>query len=278
MTAELITTTEATDLAALAEQINVLHKSVGVMMRKSLTAARKCGELLIQAKSQVPHGQWLPWLESNFSATRKIAAAYMRIADRWDEIEGDVTEGYICGTTEAISLLTSPRQSDDVRASDEPHNGDDHDAIIDVEGAATVTNIAAEDHESDATVAVEEHESGAADDDDVTNSSSSDGRRTALVRPSPGQRPSTRNDCARRNPTKSRPVPRTATPALSISISFRTHGTPTSCRGWSMPPRRCANSSSPGSRNNSSEPYPAATPGPARRRITTHGTKRRPIK
>ena len=46
------------DLTDLADHINRVH---GVVVEQ----ARVCGELLIQAKSQVAHGEWEAWIKAN---------------------------------------------------------------------------------------------------------------------------------------------------------------------------------------------------------------------
>lgn len=42
--------------------------------------AIRAGELLTEAKGQVKHGEWLPWLTSNFPGSRRTAQGYMRLA------------------------------------------------------------------------------------------------------------------------------------------------------------------------------------------------------
>lgn len=39
------------------------------------------GEKLIEAKSQMKHGEWGPWLQRNFTLSQQTAALYMRIAE-----------------------------------------------------------------------------------------------------------------------------------------------------------------------------------------------------
>jgi hypothetical protein len=41
----------------------------------------------LQAKGQCQHGEWLPWLKANVRFSEPTAQAYMRIADRWDELQ-----------------------------------------------------------------------------------------------------------------------------------------------------------------------------------------------
>ena len=41
---------------------------------------RRAGELLIEAKEQVPHGSWSRWLNKNFELSQPTALRYMRLA------------------------------------------------------------------------------------------------------------------------------------------------------------------------------------------------------
>lgn len=45
-----------------------------------LLAAKAAGEALIEAKKQMPHGQFKQWVESNTSVSYATAAEYMRVA------------------------------------------------------------------------------------------------------------------------------------------------------------------------------------------------------
>jgi hypothetical protein len=37
--------------------------------------------MLLEAKAQLKHGEWLPWLSENFDLTRRTASTYMRLAN-----------------------------------------------------------------------------------------------------------------------------------------------------------------------------------------------------
>ena len=41
-----------------------------------------CGELLIEAKRQVKHGEWRPWIEANCKVPARTARHYMALARR----------------------------------------------------------------------------------------------------------------------------------------------------------------------------------------------------
>ena len=75
------------DPAPLAERINAYHHAAESHAGQVLANARAAGELLLEAKNTVRHGEWLPWLEVNFDGSQRTAHAYMRVARRWPVIE-----------------------------------------------------------------------------------------------------------------------------------------------------------------------------------------------
>lgn len=93
------------DLTVLAGQIRDAHERVVTNIRATLEAAIHCGELLRQAKRQVPHGSWSTWLKQNFPASQRTAQAYMRVADRYANTQApaDLT------LEDALGQIASPR-------------------------------------------------------------------------------------------------------------------------------------------------------------------------
>ena len=59
-------------LEALASEINAEHKQCLEALQKGLEHALSIGEKLIEAKSQVAHGEWGVWLATNVT---KLSAA-----------------------------------------------------------------------------------------------------------------------------------------------------------------------------------------------------------
>lgn len=68
-----------TALAQLAHEINQEHEAAEHARNDWQLRAIRVGELLVEAKSQLPHGAWLPWLAENFPFTPQTARGYMRI-------------------------------------------------------------------------------------------------------------------------------------------------------------------------------------------------------
>jgi Protein of unknown function (DUF3102) len=72
---------EVERLDELAVGINTLHAEVESALGDAITYAVQAGQALLEAKLIVGHGGWLRWLEENFSATRRTASNYMRLAE-----------------------------------------------------------------------------------------------------------------------------------------------------------------------------------------------------
>ena len=70
-------TTVSTSLAA---EINREHEQCEQAFTSAVEHAIRCGELLEEAKAQVQHGEWLPWLADHFAASERTARGYMRLA------------------------------------------------------------------------------------------------------------------------------------------------------------------------------------------------------
>jgi hypothetical protein len=67
-------------LPDLAHAIDREHEAVISAANSALDHAVRCGELLIQAKRGMAHGEWLGWLEANCTVRPRMAQAYMRLA------------------------------------------------------------------------------------------------------------------------------------------------------------------------------------------------------
>ena len=80
-----------------------LLKSLSDAMRHAMTA----GDLLIEAKAQIPHGAWLPWLAANVEISERSAQLYMRMAKNRAEIEASKSAMAVADLTlnEAVALL-----------------------------------------------------------------------------------------------------------------------------------------------------------------------------
>jgi hypothetical protein len=99
----------ALDLPTLASEINREHEAARNAINAALHHARRCGELLLEAKAQCQHGEWGQWLEDNFRAGETTARGYMRIARRWTELPEQ--NGNALPIRDALAALADPRPS-----------------------------------------------------------------------------------------------------------------------------------------------------------------------
>lgn len=68
------------NLSDLASAIAVEHQLVELHANSAVQHALRCGELLLQAKAQLQHGEWLGWLRDNCHVGTREAQRYMRLA------------------------------------------------------------------------------------------------------------------------------------------------------------------------------------------------------
>lgn len=96
-------------LIDIAARIKVEHQAVAASLKQSVHHAIAAGELLLEAKEQVPHGEWLPWLEEHCGVTPRSAQGYMRLARHRAELEGKY-ETHVSHLTvrEALNALAAP--------------------------------------------------------------------------------------------------------------------------------------------------------------------------
>jgi hypothetical protein len=79
-------------LAGLAVRINAEHEAVTTHLKRGLAHAIAAGKLLLEAKAQLKHGQWLPWLGKHCPGVpERTASHYMRLAKHADQI-GNVAD------------------------------------------------------------------------------------------------------------------------------------------------------------------------------------------
>jgi hypothetical protein len=83
-TTNTIISTTSGSLADLASRIKAAHHAVGQAMAHAIEA----GQLLIEAKKRIPHGNWLSWLEAFCDMSERTAQAYMRVARQLRQLDG----------------------------------------------------------------------------------------------------------------------------------------------------------------------------------------------
>jgi hypothetical protein len=98
-------------LADLAARIKSWDQAVKDALKGAVAHAMVAGDLLIEAKAQVPHGQWLPWLQDHCQVTERMAQRYMRLARNRATIEAKPDTMSDLTLNGALALLTTPRET-----------------------------------------------------------------------------------------------------------------------------------------------------------------------
>jgi len=71
---------QSNSLADLAARIHQQHDAASNALKSAVDHAIAAGELLLQAKEQLKHGTWLPWLQANCEIPERTVQAFMRLA------------------------------------------------------------------------------------------------------------------------------------------------------------------------------------------------------
>jgi hypothetical protein len=115
-------------LGDLAARIRSEHEATAAAMKRGVGHAIAAGGLLIEAKAQLKHGEWLPWLTEHCAMSDRTARLYMRLARNKAEIEiGNVADLNLRG---ALALITLPSDGPVAKLGDGVANMADDEAII----------------------------------------------------------------------------------------------------------------------------------------------------
>ncbi len=113
-------TTEKVDLTKLAAEINQQHEQCLDAFRTTLAHAVRTGELLLQAKSAVERGGWVPWVEANCRVSLREAQRYMKLAKEISKLQKEGRDTSAMTLTQAIGHLKglSPNANESGEASE----------------------------------------------------------------------------------------------------------------------------------------------------------------
>ncbi len=100
---------------ALAAEINFLHEEAERHANMAVVYAARCGAKLLEVKSGLQHGQWLPWLRANCGVGESQAVRYMRLAKEYPELleSNPAPRRDLPGIKQALALITA---DDDTKA------------------------------------------------------------------------------------------------------------------------------------------------------------------
>jgi len=104
-------------LAAVVQSIKEEHEQVLAADHRRLLHAKKAGDLLVEAKTLCKKNKekWTPWVEENCGFAIRTAQAYMRVSDRWDELEEKAQGLAHLGLEQALKLLAQPKPKTQVQ-------------------------------------------------------------------------------------------------------------------------------------------------------------------
>ena len=72
--------TLAVTMKVQADEINTLHSRACGLAAEAVDAARQAGKLLMEVRSELPHGAFTVWLRQNCNVSPRQAQRYMRAA------------------------------------------------------------------------------------------------------------------------------------------------------------------------------------------------------
>jgi hypothetical protein len=98
-------------LGKLAERINEEHRACETAANTALSHAMSAGELMTEAKEQLSHGAFGPWLAENFAGSGRTARAYMRVYFRREELEAKRQSSATLSLDGALRALSTPKDA-----------------------------------------------------------------------------------------------------------------------------------------------------------------------
>jgi hypothetical protein len=120
-----------TPLKDLTTQINNHHRRALNLANSSIDYAVKCGKALVDAKAQLSHGEWMPWLQCNCPGiSPRQAQKYKRLAENWVSIQAirEINPEAVASVEGTLSLIAEPNANSNSHlhaASDETLPDDD---------------------------------------------------------------------------------------------------------------------------------------------------------
>ena len=100
-------TFDSTPATDPAQEIRQLHQEIAAITRDTLDRAIRIGALLIERKSAIGHGMWLPWIKSNLPFSQQTASNYIRVCENRKTIERKLPT--LGNLSDAYRLLSEPK-------------------------------------------------------------------------------------------------------------------------------------------------------------------------
>jgi len=100
--------TQQAGQVTLADEVNAEHHAGMRDVISGLEHFRRAGQGLVEAKQGCEHGEWSAWLAANIKFSAQTARGYMRIAERWPEIEAEQKRKMLSFSA-CLKLLAPPK-------------------------------------------------------------------------------------------------------------------------------------------------------------------------
>jgi hypothetical protein len=96
-------------LTGIARRLAAEHDSIVKSAGTTIEHASRAGNLLLEAKGLLKHGEWSDWLKANFAGSKTTACNYMRVADHWEELKAQIGSVADLSLNSTVKLLAKPR-------------------------------------------------------------------------------------------------------------------------------------------------------------------------
>lgn len=123
------------DLVTLAGRANQAHRDCELSYGSALAFAFDAGTALLQAKANVGHGEWLPWLAENIEFDERVAQRYMRLAEHREVLKAKGASDL--GIEAALKQISTPRPERQERKLSAREMGDAFRGALPAGGATT---------------------------------------------------------------------------------------------------------------------------------------------
>ena len=86
------------------QEIVTLHNEIGGYLKMSLQKATRIGQLLMQQKASLKHGEWIPWIKKELPFSVRSAETYLKCYAYREKIAGSAN------LDDAVKLLSEPKK------------------------------------------------------------------------------------------------------------------------------------------------------------------------
>jgi hypothetical protein len=96
----------------VATRINRKYRQVESSARSTVEAAIELGGMLLEKKSALPHGEWLPWVRAYFEGSERQAQRFMQLYSERHKLLANPTRVSDLGFREALRAISPPPKQD----------------------------------------------------------------------------------------------------------------------------------------------------------------------